>query len=391
MLSSFNKFYSKISQKFVGALWSKVHVSQNHISPQAERIKYVTSFYYQNAIDLATTKSPVRLMPLTMLYSGKSPDNSHLVKSAQYLQRELPIRFAHQVSRFRKLPFIAGVHPLILEVHDLYIRSFHNLNNFPPVDSDFKDELAYCGVLKTFLEEHKNDVSLLTKGLKDVRNFVKEKNVLEDFLEKVLNSRIATELLCKHHIILQKEIHGNIGIITLGFSPKAVIENKIRTVKKLCEEKFGVSTEFEISGHTDAKFAFITQPFGNIMQEILFNAAKATIEANPLQPPFKMPKVEIIIANNELDFIIKVSDRGVGIDHNKLEFVCDFDLSKHENNFSDEHDGYLADEVEFGLPVCRTYARCLGGNIEVDSMVGYGTDVYLRLGHIDGKGESFRI
>ena len=33
----------------------------------------------------------------------------------------------------------------------------------------------------------------------------------------------------------------------------------------------------------------------------------------------------------------------------------------------------------------------LGGTIEMETMQGFGTDVYVRLGHIDGKGESFRI
>lgn len=45
----------------------------------------------------------------------------------------------------------------------------------------------------------------------------------------------------------------------------------------------------------------------------------------------------------------------------------------------------------FGLPTSRAYATYLGGNLTIESMQGSGTDVYLRLKHIDGKHESFRI
>ncbi|XP_030330968.1 translation initiation factor IF-2-like isoform X11 [Strigops habroptila] len=45
----------------------------------------------------------------------------------------------------------------------------------------------------------------------------------------------------------------------------------------------------------------------------------------------------------------------------------------------------------FGLPTSRAYAEYLGGSLALQSLQGVGTDVYLRLRHIDGKAESFRI
>ena len=45
----------------------------------------------------------------------------------------------------------------------------------------------------------------------------------------------------------------------------------------------------------------------------------------------------------------------------------------------------------FGIPTTKAYAEYLGGSLDLVSMQGIGTDVYLRLKHIDGKLESFRI
>jgi [3-methyl-2-oxobutanoate dehydrogenase (acetyl-transferring)] kinase len=45
----------------------------------------------------------------------------------------------------------------------------------------------------------------------------------------------------------------------------------------------------------------------------------------------------------------------------------------------------------FGLPTSRAYADFLGGNLSIKSMQGIGTDVYLRLKHINEPSESFKI
>ena len=45
----------------------------------------------------------------------------------------------------------------------------------------------------------------------------------------------------------------------------------------------------------------------------------------------------------------------------------------------------------FGIPMCKALTEYLGGSLTVESMQGIGTDVYIRLRHIDGRRESFRI
>uniref|UniRef100_A0A2D4KDL2 Protein-serine/threonine kinase n=1 Tax=Micrurus paraensis TaxID=1970185 RepID=A0A2D4KDL2_9SAUR len=109
-----------------------------------ERSKTVTSFYNQSAIDTAAEKPSVRLTPTTMLYSGRSQDGSHLLKSSRYLHHELPVRIAHRIKGFRSLPFIIGCNPTILHVHELYIRAFQKLSEFPPVSNIGNKNVYFC-------------------------------------------------------------------------------------------------------------------------------------------------------------------------------------------------------------------------------------------------------
>ena len=94
-----------------------------------------------------------------------------LQRSAQYLQVELPIRIAHRIAHIRNLPFIVGCNPSILSVHELYIRAFHILNDFPEIlTSD--DEEKYSMVLRGLLEDHKDVIGTLAQGFKESRKHV---------------------------------------------------------------------------------------------------------------------------------------------------------------------------------------------------------------------------
>ncbi|NXV81452.1 BCKD dehydrogenase, partial [Atlantisia rogersi] len=188
-----------------------------------ERSKAVTSFYHQPAIDIAAEKPSVRLTPTTMLYSGRSQDGSHILKSARYLQQELPVRIAHRIKGFRSLPFIIGCNPTILHVHELYIRAFQKLSDFPPIQAR-GDEARYCSLLRQLLEDHKDVVTLLAEGLRECRRHIQDERLLRPFLDKTLTSRLGMRMLAAHHLALHEDKPDFVGIICTRLSPKKLIE-----------------------------------------------------------------------------------------------------------------------------------------------------------------------
>lgn len=110
---------------------ARVSDSLSHVNQNRRSLQW---FYDHPAIDVAAAKASVRLTPATILYTGsRSGDEQHVLKTAQYLHQELQVRVAHRVASFRRLPFMVGCNPLILAVHELYIRTFYLLQHFPPV------------------------------------------------------------------------------------------------------------------------------------------------------------------------------------------------------------------------------------------------------------------
>ncbi|XP_059010873.1 3-methyl-2-oxobutanoate dehydrogenase [lipoamide] kinase, mitochondrial isoform X2 [Mustela lutreola] len=345
----------------------------HHVEMARERSKTVTSFYNQSAIDVAAEKPSVRLTPTMMLYAGRSQDGSHLLKSARYLHQELPVRIAHRIKGFRSLPFIIGCNPTILHVHELYIRAFQKLTDFPPI-KDQADEAQYCQLVRQLLDDHKDVVTLLAEGLRESRKHIEDEKLVRYFLDKTLTSRLGIRMLATHHLALHEDKPDFVGIICTRLSPKKIIEKWVDFARRLCEHKYGNAPRVRINGHVAARFPFIPMPLDYILPELLKNA-------------------------------MRISDRGGGIAHKDLDRVMDYHFTTAEASTQDPrisplfghldmHSGGQSGPMHgfgFGLPTSRAYAEYLGGSLRLQSLQGIGTDVYLRLRHIDGREESFRI
>uniref|UniRef100_A0AAY4CDS6 Protein-serine/threonine kinase n=1 Tax=Denticeps clupeoides TaxID=299321 RepID=A0AAY4CDS6_9TELE len=355
-----------------------------------ERSKTVTSFYNQSAIDASAEKASVRLTPATLLYAGKSPDGQHILSSARYLHKELPVRIAHRIKGFRSLPFIIGCNPTILQV----VR---------PSNADQEMESGYSKLVQQLLDDHKDVVTILAEGFRECRKHIQDETLVRNFLDTTLTSRLGIRMLATHHLSLHEDNPDFVGIICRRLSPKKIIEKWVDFARRLCEHQYGSSPRVRINGHVAARFPFIPMPLDYILPELLKNAMRATMESH-LDTPYNVPDVVVTIANNETDFVIRIADRGGGIPHTILEKVMDYHFSTAEESNQDPRMSNLFNTITnsgpqsgpmhgfgFGLPTSRAYAEYLGGSLSVQSMQGIGTDVYLRLRHIDGKGESFRV
>ncbi|XP_072033746.1 branched-chain alpha-ketoacid dehydrogenase kinase-like [Amphiura filiformis] len=381
------------------------HFTTNYDLKPNDKSSPVASFYNQTDIDSAAQKPSVRLTPATLLYTGKSPDGNHLLRSAQYLHKELPVRVAHRIADFRSLPFIVGCNPTLLHVHELYIRAFNMLSSFPAID-DHESEQNYSRMLKGLLDDHKDVVTHLAEGFKECRKYIKDEALVHGFLDKMLTSRLGIRMLAEHHLLMHEDRADYIGIVCTKLQLRKLIEKWTDFAREQCELRYGFAPKVRLNGHLSAVFPYISQPLEYMLPEIIKNAVRATVESH-LDDPHHMPEVHITVVNNDVDFIIRVSDKGGGISHNIINKVFNYHFTTANDDATNSTQGgtfgVLTSALNsgptagplcgfgFGLPACRAYAAYLGGTIQLESMQGYGTDVFLRLRHIDGKHESFRI
>ncbi|XP_033628239.1 3-methyl-2-oxobutanoate dehydrogenase [lipoamide] kinase, mitochondrial-like [Asterias rubens] len=369
-----------------------------------QKSRPVVSFYNQTAIDSAAKKPSVRLTPATLLYTGKAPDGNHLLRSAQYLHKELPVRVAHRIAEFRGLPFIVGCNPTILQVHEMYIRAFHMTAEFPNI-TNHETEQRYCQLVNGLLDDHKDVVTHLAEGFRECKKHLKDESIIYSFLDRTLTSRLGLRMLAEHHLGLHQDRRDFIGIICTKMALKRLIGKWADFAMEQCEMRYGFTPKVRINGHTGANFPYIMQPLDYMLPELIKNSLRATVESH-LDTPHNLPDVVITIVNNDMDFIIRISDRGGGIPNNIVNKVFQYNFTTAQDNLDPRVTGGTFGALTnvtagttpgplcgfgFGLPASKAYAEYLGGSLTLQTMQGFGTDVYLRLRHIDGKHESFRI
>ncbi|KXG48378.1 Signal transduction histidine kinase, core [Penicillium griseofulvum] len=233
-----------------------------------------------------------------------------------------------------------------------------------------------------------------------------------------------------------KSIPSNyIGVIDTGLQPARIIRLCEDFVGEICELKYGVRPRLKIGGEPEASFAHIPVHMEYIITELLKNAFRATIEnGNEREPievtiaaapdvPGNQPKTpgdadadfeldSELSARNENETIgysapssqsitIRIRDRGGGIPPEVLPHIWSYSFTTFsELDYQGSESGMDALNtisasggqlstiagLGYGLPLSRAYAEYFGGSIAVQSLWGWGTDVYLTLqgvGRID--------
>ncbi|KAI6359065.1 hypothetical protein MCOR25_007161 [Pyricularia grisea] len=221
-----------------------------------------------------------------------------------------------------------------------------------------------------------------------------------------------------------------VGVIDTALKPVDILDHCGGAVAEICELRYGVRPEWVVNGSPDTTFAYVPMHLHYILTELLKNAFRATVENNMSKEPIevtiapalplddsrglrlKPPSVsrgafrsDVIqpLDDNAPGVTIRIRDRGGGIAPEVQPNIWSYSYT----TFFDQDDslpggaggsggGSTGDfalniissasngrssiaGLGYGLPLSRAYAEYFGGSIDVQSLHGWGTDVYLRL------------
>jgi signal transduction histidine kinase len=224
---------------------------------------------------------------------------------------------------------------------------------------------------------------------------------------------------------------GYIGVIDTALSPAAIVNSCAGFVAEICEYQYGVRPNWIIDGEVDTTFTFVPMHLEYIVTELLKNAFRATVENTSnrgnrepivitiapeppdvgpprltLDPPAADKGVFRVDAIKPLDdnapgVTVRIRDRGGGISPDVLPNIWSYSFTTFSDDDMNEmisnngNGGGGSDALSvisaassggssiaglgYGLPLSRAYAEYFGGGIAVQSLYGWGTDVYLRL------------
>lgn len=378
-------------------------------------------------------------MPMTgvslqeLLEYGSDITPLRLVHAARFLHRELPVRYAHRVANLTSLPHGLNNMPSVRTVRDWYIQSFEQLLDFPKVESS-EDERQFSNLISSIKNRHNRTLYTMAKGVwelkQDLTNSFDGNHLVglngerlssstnpsqngksasekyaEDFgladladihtfLDSFYLSRIGIRFLMTQHIALHEKEKGWVGCICETTSPAEIAIAAIDTARHMCLRQYGDAPEVELHGHTEFSMPFVPSHLHHMLFEVIKNSMRAVVEFHGIDA--EMPPIKIVIADGEdnEDVSIKISDEGGGIPRSSINRIWSylyttansqvFEMLDSPADFGG--DAPLAG-LGYGLPISRLFARYFGGDLQIISMEGYGTDAYLHLKRVGDASE----
>lgn len=318
---------------------------------------------------------------------------------------------------------------------------FHN-HEFTQIE----EETRFTDALADLVQTHANTIPVLARGFLECRKYIAPEAVTA-FLDEHLRARIGTRLIAEQHIALHlsSQPHSDqstpaasgpgasyIGVIDTALQPATVLTTCEAFVSELCELKYGVRPSITVNGATDITIAHIPMHLEYILTELLKNAFRATVEHGHERTPIEITiAVSKPVGEGESEFntpqegdaspgkvgggacgpgdetlTMRIRDRGGGIAPQHLPQIWRYSFTTFRDDVGipgapgAAGGGYGTDALNaisasggdtstiaglgYGLPLSGAYAEYFGGGIKLESLWGWGTDVYLTLKGLRG-------
>jgi len=340
--------------------------------------------------------------------NGMTRRERTLLQIATFLKRELPVRLARRVVELKALPEGLDQMPSVNRVREWYEQSFVEIRSFP-TPSNVSEEAKFADLLHRIYERHAPTLVTMARGVHELKQTLKAERgpdydlsdaaEIHGFLDTFYMSRIGVRILIGQYLELHNEQQpeGYVGLINRETSPAFLAEQAAADATYLCDRTHGDAPEVLIEGATGCTFTYIPSHLYYCLFELLKNSARAVCESHSVGA--HLPPIKVIIADGEKneDVVIKVSDEGGGIPRSHMPRIFSylfttatpaFDAGSSIFSSAGDHDreSPLAG-LGYGLPISRTYARYFGGDLNIMSMEGYGTDAFLHLSRLGNRAE----
>ncbi|RDB21247.1 [3-methyl-2-oxobutanoate dehydrogenase [lipoamide]] kinase, mitochondrial [Hypsizygus marmoreus] len=387
------------------------------------------------------SKTPLRPLNLqTLLSFGRPLTPESILASVNYALSEIPRRLATRVRYLEALPFIVGTNPYVANTLDAYRESFRWVATHPPV-TNLGENARFVEQLADLVQSHTNDIPTMAKGFQECSRYMSPTQI-SNFLDGTIRNRISVRLIAEQHIALSQALENqdpdtsHIGIINTRCSPKAMIQMCGSYVSELCEATLGASPSIIIDGYRDATFPYVPVHLEYILTEILKNAFRATVDHHLKHHPSSLRSLPPVIltlsppttmreAADQLRFFsLRIRDQGGGVSPTNMARIFSYAFTTAgrgaEEGLDDGGGGgpYAAQYVGgsaavgsggsgeanmfgeitgkglqtglgtiaglgYGLPMSQLYAKYFGGSLDLMSLEGWGTDVFLKLRCLD--------
>uniref|UniRef100_A0A7S1LBZ4 Protein-serine/threonine kinase n=1 Tax=Alexandrium catenella TaxID=2925 RepID=A0A7S1LBZ4_ALECA len=356
---------------------------------------------------------------------------------AQQLHGTLKVGLARCAMRLSTMPFGFCNAPSIKKVAATYVQNFEQV-----VDYEHKAGIAgiqskeYVNLTRNIFNQHRGTMLDVAKGvfefyedlyelfgkdleLAEMRQHMSLITDIENSLDEFFTDRLTLRLLISHvHNLNQPKTDGQgnpdmVGVVNINTQPILILHRAYTAARFMCMRDFNLAPDMLVNGvacedyilQESAKkqhFAYVHTHLFYIFLELIKNAARASVERAQMEHPLRtlgsasdpkrgpeIPSMHVIVTEDQVTWdqerSLKMADKGSGMNRSVLSkaFCYFYSSVKARPTVAEEVSDFdrrvpLAG-FGFGLPISRVMARYFAGDLDLNSIPGKGTDVYIYL------------
>jgi len=349
--------------------------------------------------------------PVTLRDMLAWSEMQHSAATSKLLTVELLTRLAHRIGELGEFPKPVQETAPVTKVMELYSSTFYSLADFYYSSSKW-DESVLTSLLRDFKETDSSTVPSIALGMHRVAlSFPEQPPLPSDFqLNQFYQSRLGIRML------IGQRVRPRIKMTSVP----SVVKRAYERAKKLSIEIHGAAPALQLDGHvhervwpmsdTKGVFWYVPSHLEHILFELIKNSMGATMKMQD-QGKFEgdMPPIKVVISKGIDDVSLKVSDEGGGIARSVAPQIWSYKYSTapsrilRKNRFknlrhaamatadNEDHE-YVTFRENFsgggyGLPIARVFSRYFGGDLEMATVDGFGTDVFLYIPNLSEAAE----
>jgi len=325
----------------------------------------------------------------TLLNQGKSESKHDFF---MFLRKEMPVRLANMIMEFQHLPPQLAQQDEFKEILQQYHQSFSDMLHFQNKDTNPETQAKFLEYLTRIRARHADTVPTMAAAIQGIAGSNIDQTYINYFLDRLYLNRISIHMLISYYKALHSvKCSGRlVGTIDPHCDVVQTARNAFEDAAFMCDREYIEHPDLDIISSGDVTIPYVPSHLHHIFFEIFKNAMRATCEVAHQEklPDLEDIKCKIFRSNGNLT--IKISDQGGGIDRDTSKKIFDYHFTTagsvgKNRNVLLPGSGGLENSVHpmhglgYGLPLSRLYTRYFQGDIEVSSLHGYGTDVYIYL------------
>ncbi|KAJ2489615.1 [Pyruvate dehydrogenase (acetyl-transferring)] kinase isozyme 2 [Coemansia sp. RSA 2050] len=204
---------------------------------------------------------------------------------------------------------------------------------------------------------------------------------------------LGTQLLIEDHVAIHDYGHNLVQII----QPLDIANRAAHDASAICQRHYGFAPPVikVIAPTPGVTTTYVPHYLYSMLFQLLKNALRATIEHHQ-QKPF--PVIKLVMSSGDEDVAFKISDEGGGVPLSQVDAIWSYlkttkDVGEAGQTQKAVVRNSALSSITFmnrasdmplfgagdGLPMARQIAKYFGGDLDLVSMEGVGTDAYLHL------------